>query len=176
MCLCRRFNTYTARYRWTMITELGMIFFNIIYYCKIALFTIWIEDLPWNFHTYFALQVLILILIIAVRRSEYSYLHAHEANEDQEELVYRRVLKFDTFRSTCFLIDSILSFVVLKANEFFDYGKRAEKIYNWCFFMYLFYCCFIGCFYILFVVCDVVTEVRKWRKQVTAQLQEVDAE
>ena len=53
MCLCRRFSSYAHRYRWTMFTEISIMFFLALYYVNVAVLTAVFEDLPWNFHAFF---------------------------------------------------------------------------------------------------------------------------
>ena len=169
MCLCRRFNTYRSRYLWTMVTEILILIFLALYWVKVAFFANWIEDLPWNYHAYFGMQVAMLTVIIVVRRFEMKYLSVNEREPGMEEQIYWRTLKFDAYRSFAFTVDMAVGFTVFRQYEFFDYTQEVESIWNWGFFSYILYACFIGGFYVLFVACDVVAEIRKWRKRVITQ-------
>ena len=147
--------------------------FLAIYYLRISIFAIQIEDLPWNYHAYFGSQVMLFVILIIIRRYEMHYLFRNERISELEEQVLWRVLKFDASRSLVFLIDSILSFALFRVNELFEYGYEVETYFNYGFFAYLVYCCFIGGFYSCFITCDVVVQFRKRRRRVFAVRQNV---
>ena len=119
MCLCRKFATQASRYRWTMLSEVAITVFFVIYYLKIALLIVPFEDLPWNFHSYVGVQVALFLAIMAVRRREIKYLLQHERDNDIADLINWRVLLFDFIRSLCFTVDVPLTFALFRAQQFF---------------------------------------------------------
>ena len=75
------------------------------------------------------------------------------------------MLLYDFSRSFCFTVDAPLTFALFKAQKFFDYANKTEPMWNWCLFSYMIYICFLGNFYIIFVLCDMWTEIKKFRKK-----------
>ena len=157
-----------------MAVEIVMGAFLLVYYLKMAFLVSELELLPWEYHAYFGTQVAFMGMLVGIRRIEIRYLDENERrNGANEELINWRVLKFDGFRSFCFFFDMILGFALFKVHQFFKIAEEAESIWNWGLFSYILYCCFVGGFYIMFVTCDIVTEIKKFRKK--AQLAREEA-
>ena len=85
MCLCRKFNTQASRYRWTMLSEIAITVFFVLYYLKVSFLLVPFEDLPWTFHGYVGLQVALFLCIMAVRRHEIKYLQQYEQDQSQTD-------------------------------------------------------------------------------------------
>ena len=167
MCLCRKFATNRGRYRYTLLSEAFVACFLAILYINLTFFSSSEEELPWNFHSYFAYQAAHVLIIMAFRQREIRFLARYESDDTMVERIDRRVLFFDGWRCLAFTVNAVLSFALFKVHEFFGYNEKGDDtIWYYGFIAYLIYVCFIGGFYSLFVLCDLVRECRKWRKKV----------